>query len=796
MAQTGTPERFETYVEPLGQWFSVSVYSTEKGYFVAVFDVITDRKLVQEALQEAHKRLDQIIEYLPDATFVIDADRKVIAWNKAIEKMTGISKEQMIGRGNYVYAMPFYGKQRPTLVDLVLLPDEDLEESRYDTIHRVADTIYGEAFAPKAYEGRGAYFSATASRLRDASGNIVGAIETIRDITNQKKAEAALKEALGRREELEAIISQSPIMVVLYRMERGFPVEYVSESIVQYGYQPEDFTSGRISILDIIHPDDSSRVVEEARMHLQTGHDDITQDYRIRTAWGNYQWVLNRTRMRRDRNGRVTHGQSVIHDITDRKRAEIALQESERQMRALLDNIPDIVWLKDAESRFIAANESFGKACGLKPMEIAGKTDFDMWPTELAEAYRADDQDVMRSGRTKRIEEPQVDAAGRETWMETFKTPIRNDRGDVIGTTGIARDITERKRVEDLYRMLSDKSLAGVYVVQDGTFKYLNANAASYAGYSPEELVGRASAFLLHDGDKALARKHAGEMLRGVRQTPYEFRIIDKAGNTRWILETVTTIPYEGKPAVLGNSMDISQIKEAQRKLEDLKALESSILATIPHAVMGTRNRHIIFVNEGVENVFGWKREELINRSTRILFRSDEAYEDFGAALYATLEKEKTVSGEHDAHFQHKDGRNLICRVTASRIGETLTDQYITTTIEDVTALRNIQMQLLQSEKMSSIGQLAAGVAHEINNPTGYVSSNLKTLEEYFNDMNSVLSKYEALLGGVKEGLHGRLSPESLSDQADAIESVKREVDLGYILNDVPNLIRESRPGC
>ena len=260
-------------------------------------------------------------------------------------------------------------------------------------------------------------------------------------------------------------------------------------------------------------------------MHLRMGCDDITQDYRIRTAWGNYQWVLNRTRMRRDRNGRVTHGQSVIHDITDRKRAEIALQESERQMRALLDNIPDIVWLKDADSRFIAVNESFGKACGIKPTEIVGKTDLDMWPMELAEAYRADDQDVMRSGRTKRIEEPQVDAAGRQTWMETFKTPIHNDRGDVIGTTGIARDITERKRVEELYRMLSDKSLAGVYVVQDGVFKYLNANAASYAGYSPEELVGRA----IYDSSASRGQGHRTKACRrdAPRGTADSLRIPD-----------------------------------------------------------------------------------------------------------------------------------------------------------------------------------------------------------------------------------------------------------------------------
>ena len=262
-------------------------------------------------------------------------------------------------------------------------------------------------------------------------------------------------------------------------------------------------------------------------------------------------------------------------------------------------------------------------------------------------------------------------------------------------------------------------------------------------------------------------------MLKGLRQTPYEFRIIDKAGSVRWVLETVTSIYYEGKQAILGHTMEISQLKEAQQKLGELQALESSILAAIPHAVLGLENRKIIFANEGVENVFGWTREELIGKSTRILFRSDEAYEDVGATMYTTLETKKTVSQEYEAHYRHKNGRDLICRVTTSRIEGTLTDKRIISTVEDVTDLRNIQMQLLQSEKMSSIGQLAAGVAHEINNPTGYVGSNLETLKEYFDSISSILSKYEALLCSVRKGLQGRMSPESLSDQADAIESAK-----------------------
>ncbi|MDD5557186.1 MAG: CHASE4 domain-containing protein [bacterium] len=139
----------------------------------------------------------------------------------------------------------------------------------------------------------------------------------------------------------------------------------------------------------------------------------------------------------------------IFEDITERKRMEQALRETERRQKAILDNIPDIAWLKDTESRFIAVNEPFGRACGLSPEEMVGKTDFDVWPRALAERYRADDAEVRRSGRRKRVEEPLVDAAGRETWIETIKTPILDDRGRVIGTTGIARDITERKRAAE-----------------------------------------------------------------------------------------------------------------------------------------------------------------------------------------------------------------------------------------------------------------------------------------------------------------------------------------------------------
>ena len=133
----------------------------------------------------------------------------------------------------------------------------------------------------------------------------------------------------------------------------------------------------------------------------------------------------------------------ALKDI-DTERRTIKLEE-----KAILDNIPDMAWLKDRESRFIAVNGPFTKACGLKPEELIGKTDFDVWPKELAQRYIADDKEVMLSGKRKLVTEPLFSVEGEMSWIETIKTPIHNDKGEVIGTTGIARDVTERRKAEE-----------------------------------------------------------------------------------------------------------------------------------------------------------------------------------------------------------------------------------------------------------------------------------------------------------------------------------------------------------
>jgi PAS domain S-box-containing protein len=165
---------------------------------LGVYEDITERKQAEEALLESEQKLGNIIDFLPNATLVIDQAGKVIAWNKAIEEMTGIKAQDMVGRGNYEYALPFYGERRPILIDLVLHPQAEIAE--YAEVKHTELTLSGVAHLPN-FRGKGTYLFGKASALLDSHGNVVGAIESIRDITLNKRAEV---ERL-RFDKLEAI---------------------------------------------------------------------------------------------------------------------------------------------------------------------------------------------------------------------------------------------------------------------------------------------------------------------------------------------------------------------------------------------------------------------------------------------------------------------------------------------------------------------------------------------------------------------------------------------------------------
>ncbi|HPJ38439.1 MAG TPA: cache domain-containing protein [Spirochaetota bacterium] len=168
--------------------------------FIIIQGIIGEkrRRKAEWALVESEQLLRKIIEFLPDATLVIDKDEQIIAWNKAMEEMTGISSHEMIGRGNYEYAVPFYGKRRPLLINLIINPDPQLEKNYVD-VKREGEHLVGEAFTPGIGKD-GRYLYARAALLYDRDGNVSGAIETIRDITESKRAEENLLVSVKEKE--------------------------------------------------------------------------------------------------------------------------------------------------------------------------------------------------------------------------------------------------------------------------------------------------------------------------------------------------------------------------------------------------------------------------------------------------------------------------------------------------------------------------------------------------------------------------------------------------------------------
>ncbi|KUK61087.1 MAG: Multi-sensor signal transduction histidine kinase [Methanoculleus marisnigri] len=129
-------------------------------------------------------------------------------------------------------------------------------------------------------------------------------------------------------EELEKIVNRSPAVAFLWRAAEGWPVEFVSDNVGQFGYTPADFTSGRIPYARIIHPGDLEQVTAEVSRYSREGRDEFVQEYRVLTASGEVRWLDDRTRIRRDQNGTITHYQGIVLDITRRKQAEEALQKT------------------------------------------------------------------------------------------------------------------------------------------------------------------------------------------------------------------------------------------------------------------------------------------------------------------------------------------------------------------------------------------------------------------------------------------------------------------------------------
>jgi diguanylate cyclase (GGDEF)-like protein/PAS domain S-box-containing protein len=302
-----------------------------------------------------------------------------------------------------------------------------------------------------------------------------------------------------------------------------------------------------------------------------------------------------------DAHGRV-RGLLSEHDLTytmTRHLIDDKLNAESAFLQTLINTIPDLVWLKDMNGVYLDCNPQFERLFGAKKNAIIGKTDYDFVDKETADSFRKHDLIAIRNDRPS-VNEEWVTFAddGHRELVETFKTPMYNSQRELIGVLGVARNITERKRMESQlkeyrkqlegrvaeeatkFRALVEQSLVGIYIIQDQTFRYVNAGFADMFGYeSPEEIIGCIPIQqLVARQDRDFVVENLNLRLNGhVDRLRFSFNGIKRDGSVISVEVHGRLIEYQDQPAVIGTLVDVTDARRNQLELEclvDKKAAE------------------------------------------------------------------------------------------------------------------------------------------------------------------------------------------------------------------------------
>lgn len=389
---------------------------------------ITARKQAEDTLITSKMRFRRILELAPIGMATNTLDGHFILVNQAFCNMLGYSKSEL-------ERMTYLDVTHPDDKTLTFSPREQLLADEIETyqlekrfLHKNGQVVWGLL---------------TSSIEKNNFGEPPFFIAQIEDITDRKHTEILLREGEAR---FRTMLEHSPIGIAI-ALPDGQITEVNQVLCDMLGYQKEEFK--KLSFREITHPEDLA-ITFANRQKLLSGEVDF---YRLEKRFfrrdGQVVWVQLISSMRRDGSGSPLYNIAQIEDISARKLAENQLRKSEENLRAILDNSPYLTWLKNTDGHFLHVNQAYANYPLLKSgNQIIGLTDFDLWPKEIAEKYRADDAEVMANRQQqRRTEECFIDGT-RTYWTETFKTAIIGKDGHVTGTTGFSRDITYRKATE------------------------------------------------------------------------------------------------------------------------------------------------------------------------------------------------------------------------------------------------------------------------------------------------------------------------------------------------------------
>ncbi|MEZ5276346.1 MAG: PAS domain S-box protein [Opitutaceae bacterium] len=285
----------------------------------AIINNITKRKQAEEKLAASERRFRAYVENASEILYALTLEGRFQYVSPAWQVKLGHSIDEVIGHFYEEFVHP-----------------EDLEICRKGLSRTLAEGRSPQSVEYRILHKDGTYrwHASSGSVVRDEQGNVLYFIGVGRDVTARKQSQEELRAALERRAELERIIEKSPSVVILWQAGEGWPVEFVSKNIRHFGYEVDELLSGRVSYTSIMHPEDRERVAREVHQFARRGIRDYGQHYRLVTRSGEIRWVDDRTILRVDESGRVTHHQGIITDVTERKEAEFReLERRENDLR-------------------------------------------------------------------------------------------------------------------------------------------------------------------------------------------------------------------------------------------------------------------------------------------------------------------------------------------------------------------------------------------------------------------------------------------------------------------------------
>ncbi len=486
------------------------------GIVLILIREISDRIQAEEALRGTQRRMDHIIEFLPDATLVIDNEHRVIAWNRAIEAMTGVPKDMILGKTGYEYAIPFYGHQRPILLDFIG-KDPSRDYPMYQIDQESPDAMATDIFVPALYGGRGAFVWAKATALYDQEGHVAGAVQTIRDITEKKRSEITTRVLYLVSTAASTPMPNEDLFASVFEILS----EHLQASILFVSLISEQGACLTYPFFDqqgLARPENLKRLSSLAAEYRQSAFprllDPMPEDdpASIRPT----RWFASPLRYGRQVLGSVViqfpetnlglsdKDATVLASVADhlalaisRNATEKALRESEEKHRSIFENATEGIFQISLDHDLLSANPAMARIFGYADVESLMEQGRGFLQRVITSQDRVDLLgQVLKLGAVQNFEVGTAKADGSKTWISINMRTVKRSDGSIRYLEGSMQDVSMRKTAErklaiqkGLFQQLFDNSPQGILLLgKDGAPLDLNPSFTSLFGFTRGDL--------------------------------------------------------------------------------------------------------------------------------------------------------------------------------------------------------------------------------------------------------------------------------------------------------------------